>query len=84
MIRILDRQPNEDGEPVFDAPWQAKTFAMAVKLHESGLFTWKEWADLLSRNISNFEKEQKIQSNSDYYRLWQDTLEELVSERVLP
>ncbi|HBR38100.1 MAG TPA: nitrile hydratase accessory protein, partial [Sulfitobacter pontiacus] len=33
-----------DDEPVFDAPWQAQAFAMAVSLHQSGAFTWAEWA----------------------------------------
>ena len=37
-----------DGEaPVFTAPWEAQAFAMAVALHERGLFTWPEWAAAL-------------------------------------
>ena len=78
MVDLLQNQPNQDGEPVFDAPWQARTFAMAVKLHEAGLFTWKEWADALSTSIAEFEKTGKIESNADYYKLWQHTLEKMV------
>ena len=30
--------------PVFREPWEAQAFAMALTLHERGLFTWNEWA----------------------------------------
>lgn len=82
MIDLHPSQPQADGEPVFDAPWQAKTFAMAVKLHEAGLFTWKEWADRLAGNIAARERDGPIASSDDYYKTWQETLEQLVSERV--
>ena len=32
---------DKDG-PVFAEPWQAQAFAMAVKLHEEGVFTWPD------------------------------------------
>jgi len=73
---------NKDGELTFDSPWHAKTFAMAVKLHETGLFTWTEWADELSKHIKAFETHSKIESNDDYYKLWQTTLESLVQKHV--
>ena len=38
--------------PVFNEPWEAKVFAMAVRLHERGLFTWPEWADALGAEIA--------------------------------
>jgi nitrile hydratase accessory protein len=38
--------------PVFNEPWEAKVFAMAVRLHEHGLFTWPEWADALGAEIA--------------------------------
>ena len=82
MVALQPSQPQQDGEPVFDAPWQARTFAMAVKLHQTGLFTWKEWADTLAANIAEQERSSPITSSDDYYRMWQQTLEQLVSERV--
>ena len=78
----FEKQPTHNGEPVFDAPWQAKTFAMAVKLNESGMFSWTEWADCLAKNIAAFEKHSQIISSDDYYQLWQSTLEELVAEKT--
>ena len=44
---------DNSGEPVFNAPWEAQVFAMVVKLHEEGHFTWPEWADILGEEISN-------------------------------
>ena len=37
-----------DGSPVFNEPWQAQAFAMAVTLHEAGYFSWSEWSDRLA------------------------------------
>jgi Nitrile hydratase beta subunit len=39
-------------EPVFREPWEAQAFAMAVLLHQRGLFTWKEWAQALAAQIA--------------------------------
>ena len=30
---------------VFDEPWEAQTFALAVSLSERGLFSWKDWTE---------------------------------------
>lgn len=79
---LLAGQPNQQGELVFDAPWQAKTFAMAVQLNQAGLFEWTEWADLLSQNIARFETTSKIQNSDDYYGLWQSTLEQIVNQKT--
>ena len=81
-VELFANQPQEGGEPVFDAPWQARTFAMAVKLHESGLFSWKEWSDRLSQNIAVHERENAVASIEDYYSLWQQTLEQFIEERI--
>ena len=43
-----------DGEgPVFEAPWQAQAFAMAVRLNERGLFSWPEWATRFGEERAN-------------------------------
>ena len=48
---LLPGMPQDCGEPVFAEPWQAQAFAMALALHQRGLFTWSEWADALSTQI---------------------------------
>ncbi len=72
----------DNGELAFDAPWQAKTFAMAVQLNESGVFTWTEWAEELSSQIADFEKHNAIENSNDYYKLWQSALEQLVQQKT--
>ncbi len=37
--------------PVFREPWEAQAFAMAVALHQRGLFAWSEWATTLADEI---------------------------------
>ena len=49
-------QNSKESEAVFDSPWQAKTFAMAVKLNEAKIFSWSEWADEFSQQIAEHEK----------------------------
>lgn len=64
-----------DGEePVFSAPWEAHAFALTVKLHEHGIFTWTEWSQQLA---------QAIQSNNKtpYYENWLFALETLLAEK---
>ena len=41
---------NSDG-PVFNAPWEAEAFALAVSLNERGVFSWAEWAQVLGDEI---------------------------------
>ena len=77
---MMESQPQSDGEPVFDAPWQARAFAMAVYLNEAGVFQWNEWADRFSRRIADFETRDTISNSDAYYTLWLDTLEALVEE----
>jgi nitrile hydratase accessory protein len=60
-----------EGAPVFGAPWEAQAFAMAVTLHERGLFTWGEWVERLGAAL-------KEAPETPYYETWLATLEELV------
>ena len=46
---LLPGMPQDCGEPVFAEPWQAQAFAMALALHQRGLFSWPEWAEALSQ-----------------------------------
>lgn len=67
---------NPPDDPVFNAPWEAQAFAMAVSLEAKGLFTWTEWAEALGREI-------KAQGERSYYECWLAALEKLVEEKRL-
>jgi len=62
--------------PVFAAPWEAQAFALAVSLHERGVFTWPEWSQALADEIARAP-------DAGYYEQWLATLERLVAEHEL-
>jgi nitrile hydratase accessory protein len=79
--RLLPGMPQESGEPVFAEPWQAQAFAMAVALHQRGLFSWPEWADALSKQISAAQAAGDADLGDTYYRHWLAALEALVAAK---
>lgn len=74
----LLRLPVDRDGPVFREPWEAQAFAMAVKLHESGLFTWPEWAEALSAEIKAAQAAGDPDLGDTYYQHWLKALEALV------
>jgi nitrile hydratase accessory protein len=61
-------------EPVFREPWEAQAFAMTVLLHQRGVFTWGEWAQVLGAQIA-------IAPERSYYQHWLAALESIVSAK---
>jgi nitrile hydratase accessory protein len=70
--------PRDTDGPVFRAPWEAQAFAMALALHERGLFTWPEWAAALTAAIQRAQQAGDPDLGATYYRHWLDALETLV------
>lgn len=75
--------PRDEEGPVFREPWEAQAFAMAVKLHEAGCFTWREWADRLAQEIRAAQERGDPDLGTTYYRHWLAALEKLVAEKGL-
>jgi nitrile hydratase accessory protein len=73
--------PRDDVGPVFRAPWEAQAFAMALTLHERGLFTWTEWAATLADQIKRAQAAGDPDTGETYYQHWLATLERLVAEK---
>ncbi len=71
---------NAEG-PVFREPWQAEAFALALSLHERGLFTWKEWAAALGDEIKKAQAAGDPDTGETYYHHWLNTLERIVAEK---
>jgi nitrile hydratase accessory protein len=67
--------------PVFREPWEAQTFAMAVALHERGVFTWGEWAQLLGEEIKSAQRAGDPDTGATYYRHWLAALERMVAAK---
>jgi nitrile hydratase accessory protein len=73
--------PRDDDGPVFREPWEAQAFAMALALHERGLFTWTEWAATLAEEIKHAQANGDPDTGGTYYRHWLNALECLVAEK---
>ncbi len=79
MTSLLPGQPEVDGTPVFREPWEAHAFAMAVRLHERGVFTWPEWASTLAEEIERAQRAGDPDTGDTYYHHWLRALERLVA-----
>src|SRR4051812_38109789 len=73
--------PRDDDGPVFRAPWEAHAFAMALTLHERGVFTWPEWAAALASEIKRAQAAGDPDTGETYYLHWLATLEGLVARK---
>jgi len=71
--------PQDAEGPVFAEPWQAQAFALAVRLHAEGAFTWSEWAEALSEALAGDPEDD----GSRYYHHWVEALERLSAQRSL-
>ena len=82
-LAALPALPRDEGGPVFAEPWQAQAFALAVKLSEAGMFTWKQWAAALATELKAAAERGEPDDGSKYYHHWQAALERLVLEKGL-
>jgi nitrile hydratase accessory protein len=70
--------PRDNGELVFDAPWESRAFGMAVALNENGKYEWPEFVDHLAGEIKADPAEEHT-----YYEKWLHSLAGLAVERGL-
>lgn len=75
--------PKDDDGPVFAEPWQAQAFALTLKLHEDGRFTWAEWAETLAGEITRAQAAGDPDDGSTYYHHWLAALERLAVTKDL-
>jgi nitrile hydratase accessory protein len=73
--------PRDREGPVFHEPWEAQAFAMALALHERGLFTWSEWAATLAAEIKRAQAAGDPDTGETYYHHWLAALERLTAEK---
>ena len=82
-LAALPPLPRDEDGPVFEEPWQAQAFALAVKLSERGHFTWTTWARTLADELAAADARGEPDDGSRYYHHWVAALERLVVERGL-
>lgn len=68
-----------DGDMVFNEPWEAKAFAIIVTLSQAGYFTWGEWVDCFSEQVTAATQvEAEGGTPKTYYEQWVDAAEALL------
>lgn len=72
--RKIPIRPEQD-EPVFETPWEARVFSIAVQLSRHGLFTWEEFRQRLISEIA------RPDASEDYYQNWLRALEGLLDDK---
>ena len=76
-----ERLPRDEEGPVFEEAWQAEAFALTVRLHEVGCFTWNEWAATLAAVLREVRDRGELDDGSHYYDHWLAALERLVTAK---
>ncbi len=80
---VLPELPQDAEGPVFKAPWEAQAFAMALVLHERGIFTWSEWAGALTQAIRDAQAAGDPDTGENYYQHWLVALERITTAKGL-
>lgn len=70
-------QPRDGEGPVFNEPWEAQAFGLVIALHQQGLFSWDEWASVLSEEIRNAQDQGDPDLGNTYYQHWLCALEKM-------
>ena len=82
-ISEMDEQialPRSNGELVFESPWEARVFGLAVALSEGGVYPWHDFSQGLAAEIATAEQEG---IPSSYYERWLESLGKLVIAKGL-
>jgi len=82
-LDALPALPRDADGPVFREPWEATAFALALRLHAAGHFTWAEWAEALGAEIRAAQAAGDPDLGDTYYQHWLAALERLVAAKGL-
>ena len=72
--------PRDNGELVFEAPWEGRAFGMAVAMNNDGKYEWTEFVNELAGEIAAADV---AGTDSTYYERWIASLERLAVEKGL-
>lgn len=82
--------PRKNGELVFEAPWEARAYGIAMLLHQQDIYPWREFSERLTAQIAGAGPASEASvfplpadTESRYYEQWLAALEGLVLDRGL-
>ena len=83
VLSELARQLQCDEASVFSAPWEARAFAIALGLSQTGLFTWDEFREHLIAEVSTDRIRERDGTNrqGEYYEHFLRALEAVVTDK---
>ena len=76
--------PRQNGELVFEDPWESRAFGMAVALHQAGVFEWEEFQRRLVDEIAAWERDHDDDDRLEgwsYYERWTRSFEGLLVDK---
>jgi nitrile hydratase accessory protein len=75
-----------DPARVFSAPWEARAFAIAVKLAEAGAFKWSEFRERLIEEVRRgdaLQSADSVDTANHYHEHFLRALERVIDEKGL-
>jgi nitrile hydratase accessory protein len=80
-IRAATDAPGDD-EFEFDAPWQARAFALTVALRQREAFPWSEFQQRLIDELDESDETKTVKEaiETRYYEAWLSAIERLLLE----
>jgi nitrile hydratase accessory protein len=80
-IRAATDAPGDD-EFEFDAPWQARAFALTVALRQREAFPWSEFQQRLIDELDESDETKTVKEaiETGYYEAWLSAIERLLLE----
>lgn len=78
---LPDLAPDDD-TVIFREPWEAESFALAVQLHEQGLFTWREWTEMVGEEIQAAQAAGDPDLGDTYFSHWTRALARIVADKT--
>ncbi len=85
-VDVLDGSPasppRDNGEIVFEAPWQSRAFGVVISLVEDAFFSWDEFRTQLIVVIEEWDaQDDGDRPTWHYYECWLEALERVLQTR---
>jgi nitrile hydratase accessory protein len=76
--------PRQNGELLFDAPWESRAFGIALALHDGRILDYEEFRTRLIEEIAGWEGQHGTDgSGYRYYERWAAALERALTETAI-